>query len=83
MNEDETIAAMNIGAEALDDNCDYLIVGEMGIGNTTAAAALCLGRFGADAAGWVGPGTGLDEDGVKHKAKVIEAALAEIGRAHV
>ena len=76
MNEDETIAAMNIGAEALDDNCDYLIVGEMGIGNTTAAAALCLGRFGADATGWVGPGTGLDDDGVKHQAKVIEAALA-------
>jgi nicotinate-nucleotide--dimethylbenzimidazole phosphoribosyltransferase len=48
----------------------------MGIGNTTAAAALCLGRFGADATGWVGPGTGLDDDGVKHKAKVIEAALA-------
>ena len=55
---------MNIGAEALDDNCDYLTVGEMGIGNTTAAAALCLGQFGADATGWVGPGTGLDDDGV-------------------
>ena len=77
MNEDETIAAMNIGAEALDDHCDYLIVGEMGIGNSTAAAALCLGRFGADAKGWVGPGTGLDEDGVAHKAAVIEQALAK------
>jgi nicotinate-nucleotide--dimethylbenzimidazole phosphoribosyltransferase len=49
----------------------------MGIGNSTAAAALCLGRFGADAKGWVGPGTGLDEDGVAHKAAVIEQALAK------
>ncbi|MDC3235060.1 nicotinate-nucleotide--dimethylbenzimidazole phosphoribosyltransferase [Candidatus Puniceispirillum sp.] len=79
MTENEVIAAMNIGADALDTNCDYLIVGEMGIGNTTSAAALCLARFGADAAGWVGPGTGLDDRGVKHKAKVIEAAIAKQG----
>lgn len=74
MTASETLDAMNHGANALDENCDYLIVGEMGIGNTTSAAALCLGRFGADATGWVGPGTGLDDDGVKHKAKIIEAA---------
>ena len=77
MTEDEVIAAMNIGANALDADCDYLIVGEMGIGNTTAAAALCLGRFGADATSWVGPGTGLNDVGVKHKAMVIEASLAK------
>ena len=79
MTENEVIAAMNIGADALDAECDYLIVGEMGIGNTTSAAALCLGRFGEDAADWAGPGTGLDDKGVKHKAKVIEAALANQG----
>ena len=79
MTENEVIAAMNIGADALDAECDYLIVGEMGIGNTTSAAALCLGRFGADAASWAGPGTGLDDKGVKHKAKVIKAAVANQG----
>ena len=79
MNEIEVIAAMNKGADALDANCDYLIVGEMGIGNTTSAAALCLARFGPDAAGWVGPGTGLDDRGVKHKAKVIQAAITKQG----
>ena len=79
MTENEVIAAMNIGADALDAECDYLIVGEMGIGNTTSAAALCLGRFGADAADWAGPGTGLDDKGVKHKAAVIKAALANQG----
>ena len=77
MTDDEVLAAMNAGAESIADDCDYLIVGEMGIGNSTAAAALCLGRFGADAKGWVGPGTGLDEDGVAHKAAVIEQALAK------
>ena len=77
MDPDEVIHAMNAGAAAIDKNCDYLIVGEMGIGNSTAAAALCLGRFGADAKGWVGPGTGLDEDGVAHKVTVIDQALAK------
>ena len=75
MTHDEVIKAMNIGAAAIDDDCDYLIVGEMGIGNSTAAAALCLGRFGADAMGWVGPGTGLDDAGVIKKASIIEMAV--------
>jgi nicotinate-nucleotide--dimethylbenzimidazole phosphoribosyltransferase len=77
MTDDEVLAAMNTGAESIADDCDYLIVGEMGIGNSTAAAALCLGQFGADAKGWVGPGTGLDKDGVAHKAAIIEQALAK------
>mgnify|MGYP001077674578 CR=1 FL=1 len=76
MSEQEVLDAMNAGAAALDNECDYLIVGEMGIGNTTAAAALCMGRFGGDAGRWVGPGTGLDEEGVNHKADVVAAAIA-------
>ena len=74
MTPDEVIAAMNTGADALDDSCDYLVVGEMGIGNTTAAAALSMGRFGGDASRWVGPGTGLDNEGVAHKAKIVNQA---------
>jgi nicotinate-nucleotide--dimethylbenzimidazole phosphoribosyltransferase len=80
MSEDEVLSAMNIGAEALDDSCDYLVVGEMGIGNTTVAAALSMGRFGGDAPRWVGPGTGLDDDGVAHKAKIVERAFDLHGR---
>jgi nicotinate-nucleotide--dimethylbenzimidazole phosphoribosyltransferase len=56
-----------------------LVVGDIGIGNTTSAAALCLARFGADAAGWVGPGSGLDDGGIAHKAKIIAAAIATQG----
>ena len=80
MTPDEVIAAMNTGADALDDSCDYLVVGEMGIGNTTAAAALSMGRFGGDASRWVGPGTGLDDEGVAHKAKIVDQAFARHGR---
>ena len=80
MTPDEVIAAMNAGADALDDSCDYLVVGEMGIGNTTAAAALTMGRFGGDASRWVGPGTGLDAEGVAHKAKIVDQAFARHGR---
>jgi nicotinate-nucleotide--dimethylbenzimidazole phosphoribosyltransferase len=48
----------------------------MGIGNTTAAAALCLALFGGSAADWAGRGTGLDAAGVAHKADVVQRAVA-------
>ena len=80
MTPDEVIAAMNTGANALDHSCDYLVVGEMGIGNTTAAAALSMGRFGGEASSWVGPGTGLDDEGVDHKTKIVAQAFARHGK---
>jgi nicotinate-nucleotide--dimethylbenzimidazole phosphoribosyltransferase len=49
--------------------------GEMGIGNTTAAAALMHKMTGIAAAECVGAGTGMDADGVRHKQQVIEAAV--------
>ena len=79
MDPDEVIHAMNAGAAAVGADCDYLIVGEMGIGNTTAASAICMARFGGDAGGWVGPGTGLDQAGVTHKGMVIQAAIDRHG----
>ena len=79
MDPDEVVHAMNAGAAAIGDNCDYLIVGEMGIGNTTSAAALCMARFGGNAGGWVGPGTGLDRAGVTHKTMIVQAAIDRHG----
>ena len=76
MTEDEVISAMNIGADAVMPECDYLIVGEMGIGNTTSAAALCHGQFGSNASSWVGPGTRKKKKGIALKAKVIGNAIA-------
>jgi nicotinate-nucleotide--dimethylbenzimidazole phosphoribosyltransferase len=75
MSEAECLAALNRGVAALVD-LDLVAVGEMGIANTTSAAALCAALYGGEAASWAGPGTGLDAAGVARKAAVIERALA-------
>lgn len=76
MTETECLAALSAGAGTVTPGLDLLVVGEMGIGNSTAAAALCARSFGGAAADWVGPGTGLDAVGVAHKAAVVERALS-------
>ncbi|MGO3517467.1 MAG: nicotinate-nucleotide--dimethylbenzimidazole phosphoribosyltransferase [Acetobacter cibinongensis] len=72
----EFLAAARTGYDAVPHQCDLLCVGEMGIGNTTAAAALAAALFHGDSLLWAGRGTGLDEDGVRHKARVIDTARA-------
>ncbi|MFJ3481877.1 nicotinate-nucleotide--dimethylbenzimidazole phosphoribosyltransferase [Pseudomonas sp. NPDC090202] len=54
---------------------ELFIGGEMGIGNTTAASAVACSLLKCAATLLVGPGTGLDAQGVNHKADVIERAL--------
>lgn len=76
MTEAETLAAMTAGAAAVDSSADVLILGEMGIGNSTIAAALATALFGATAADWVGPGTGSDAEGIKRKISAIERGVA-------
>ncbi|MCP3729815.1 nicotinate-nucleotide--dimethylbenzimidazole phosphoribosyltransferase [Sphingomonas sp. MG17] len=76
MSEAECPAALNAGADVVTGDLDLLVVGEMGIGNSTAAAALCARSFGGAAADWVGPGTGVDASGVARKADVVARALA-------
>lgn len=76
MTAEETLDAMNRGAQAVDLNADILILGEMGIGNSTVAAALAAATFGGEVADWVGRGTGSDDDGVKRKVAAIESGLA-------
>jgi nicotinate-nucleotide--dimethylbenzimidazole phosphoribosyltransferase len=61
---------------AIDDGADFLITGEMGIGNTTAASALTSAITRRPAAAVTGRGTGLDEDGWRWKIDVVERALA-------
>jgi nicotinate-nucleotide--dimethylbenzimidazole phosphoribosyltransferase len=81
MDEAECLDALNRGAAVVDPDLDMLVLGEMGIGNSTAAAALCARSFAGGAAGWVGPGTGVDGHGVARKAAVVERALAFHGDA--
>src|ERR1700745_2617600 len=59
MSEAECAKAMAYGMMAVEPGIDVLALGEMGIGNTTAAAALGAGLFGGEGALGAGPGTGV------------------------
>ncbi len=76
MSEDEVIVALRTGWEAVDPAADLLVTGEMGIGNTTSAAAIATALFGGDAADWTGRGTGVDDAGLARKTDVVARGLA-------
>ncbi|EAU46882.1 nicotinate-nucleotide--dimethylbenzimidazole phosphoribosyltransferase [Salipiger bermudensis] len=76
MTEAETLDAMRRGGAAVDPTADVLILGEMGIGNSTIAAALAHAVFGGAARDWVGRGTGSDTPAIAHKAEVVARAVA-------
>jgi nicotinate-nucleotide--dimethylbenzimidazole phosphoribosyltransferase len=82
MTEQDCAATMAYGMEAIANGCDLLCIGEMGIGNTTIAAALAHGLFGGKAEDWVGPGTGVDADGLKRKTDAVTRAVA-LHKAHL
>lgn len=75
MSEAECLAAINAGAAVAEAGLDILVLGEMGIGNSTAAAALCAHSLGGTGEDWVGPGTGVDSGGVARKRAVVDHAL--------
>ena len=81
MDDAECAAAMAAGMAAVDPATDILCLGEMGIANTTVAAALACALFGGPAADWVGRGTGVDDAGVERKTVAVEAAMAFHGDA--
>jgi len=76
MGEEECATAMAYGMMAVEPGIDLLAVGEMGIANTTAAAALNAAIFGGTPAEWVGPGTGVMGDALARKVAVVEKAIA-------
>lgn len=76
MDEETCAATIAYGMEAIADKPDLLAIGEMGIGNTTIAAAICHGLYGGSAADWVGPGTGVDDAGLARKIDAVERAVA-------
>lgn len=79
MSEAAFLDAFNLGFQSVSSDTDLLVTGEMGIGNTTSAAALCAANFGGSARDWVGRGTGVDDQGLDRKAAVIDAGLAKHG----
>ena len=82
MTEAQMHSAMDIGREVVSapiavGECPQLFVGgEMGIGNTTSAAAIYAALLGISAEQACGPGTGLTEEGGSHKADIVAQALA-------
>ena len=83
MTRDEARRAMALGeevaAKAIDEGSDLLAVGEIGIGNTTCAAALVCALTGASPADVVGSGTGISCDVRARKVRVVEDALQRHG----
>ncbi len=82
MDEKTCAATMAYGMEAIAGGTDLLCIGEMGIGNTTIAAAIYYALFGGTAKDWVGPGAGSDDKGIARKAEVIEEAI-ELHKFHL
>lgn len=76
MTEDEVVAALSTGWAAVDPDADVLVTGEMGIGNTTSAAAVAAAVLGGEAADWTGRGTGVDDAGLARKTEVVAQGLA-------
>ncbi|MCZ4280959.1 nicotinate-nucleotide--dimethylbenzimidazole phosphoribosyltransferase [Kiloniella laminariae] len=75
MPEDDFIRAMAYGMMAVEEGIDVLALGEMGIGNTTSAAAICTALYGGDAGDWVGRGTGVDDATLKLKKDLVNQAM--------
>lgn len=76
MSEAEAVLALATGWSAVDPKADLLVTGEMGIGNTTSAAAVAAAVLGGSAQDWTGRGTGVDDAGLQRKTDVVAAGLA-------
>jgi nicotinate-nucleotide--dimethylbenzimidazole phosphoribosyltransferase len=76
MDEASFLTAVATGYNTVRPNADLICLGEMGIGNTTSAAALSAALFGGKGAQWAGRGTGIDDRGLARKQAAIDVALA-------
>jgi nicotinate-nucleotide--dimethylbenzimidazole phosphoribosyltransferase len=78
---DEVACAATIafGMESIAGGMDLLMIGEMGIGNTTVAAAIYHALYGGEAGDWIGRGTGVDDAGLNRKREAVAAAVSRLG----
>ncbi len=79
MSEAACIAALKAGWDAVDPRADVVVTGEMGIGNTTSAAAIGLALFGGTASDWTGRGTGVEGDALAAKTQIVADGVARHG----
>src|SRR5206468_6091352 len=75
LDEEECMRAIAYGMAAVEPGLDLLALGEMGIGNTTSAAALALALFGGTAEDWTGPGTGVAGPALARKIATVAAGV--------
>ena len=75
LSERDCAATMAFGMEAVAGGTDLLCIGEMGIGNTTIAAAINLALYGGTADDWVGPGTGSEGEVLQRKINAVKTAV--------
>ncbi|HYJ59192.1 MAG TPA: nicotinate-nucleotide--dimethylbenzimidazole phosphoribosyltransferase [Methyloceanibacter sp.] len=75
MSAAEFLEAVTSGYEALPPEADLVVLGEMGIGNTTSASAIAAALFGGGGTRFAGHGTGLDDAGLQRKRQAIDRAL--------
>ncbi|MEY2958362.1 MAG: nicotinate-nucleotide--dimethylbenzimidazole phosphoribosyltransferase [Actinomycetota bacterium] len=78
VDEIATVASAAVDSAA-DDGADLVVVGELGIGNTTVAAAIAALLLGGTAADWVGRGTGVDDEGLARKRVAVDTAVRRVG----
>jgi nicotinate-nucleotide--dimethylbenzimidazole phosphoribosyltransferase len=86
MSEDDVERALAAGIAAVDavfsrGTYDVLALGEMGIGNTTSAAAIVMACVGVSAKAVTGRGTGIDDEALGHKRRIVADAVGRIGGA--
>ncbi|RWK59443.1 MAG: nicotinate-nucleotide--dimethylbenzimidazole phosphoribosyltransferase [Mesorhizobium sp.] len=81
MDDEAFLAAVSAGYGAVTKDLDLVCFGEMGIGNTTPAAAISAALFGGGAEKWTGRGTGVDDAGLVRKITAIEAGLKRYAEA--
>lgn len=79
MSAADLVGALQFGWRAVDPASDLLVVGEMGIANTTSAAAIALSLFGGAASDWTGRGTGVDDAALALKERVVAEGVARHG----
>ena len=75
MSHSETFSAMELGYNSVPKKCDLLILGEMGISNTTSATAISCALFNSSVKKWTGLGTGISKKILKNKILVIKKGL--------
>jgi nicotinate-nucleotide--dimethylbenzimidazole phosphoribosyltransferase len=75
MSEADFLDAVSAGYASVSNDLDLVCFGEMGIGNTTTAAAIAAALFGGTAERWTGRGTGVDDAGLQRKIAAIDKAL--------